>query len=71
VRAEKPNFKTVVRQGISLQVGQEAVADLRLDVGDLVQQVVVVQEAPVVNTTTASVAGMVGERQVKTSGETV
>src|SRR5450432_4154693 len=65
VRAEKRNFKTAVRTGINLEVGQEAVVELRLEVGDFVQQVVVVQEAPVVNTTTASVSGMVGERQIK------
>jgi hypothetical protein len=65
VRAEQRNFKTAVRTGINLEVGQEAVVDLRLEVGDFVQQVVVVQEAPVVNTTTASVSGMVGERQIK------
>jgi hypothetical protein len=65
VRAEKREFKTAVRTGINLEVGQEAVVNLRLDVGDFVQQVVVEQEAPVVNTTTASVSGMVGERQIK------
>src|SRR5215472_2556562 len=53
VRAEKHNFKTAVRTGINLQVGQEAVVNLRLEVGDFVQQVVVEQPAPVVNTTTA------------------
>jgi len=65
VRAEKPNFKTAVRTGINLEVGQEAVVNLELEVGDLVQQVIVEQEAPVVNTTTAAVSGMVGERQIK------
>ena len=65
VTAEKAAFKTAVRTGIDLEVGQEAVVNLRLEVGDLVQQVVVVQEAPVVNTTTASVSGMVDERQIK------
>jgi hypothetical protein len=65
VTAEKQAFKTAVRTGIDLGVGQEAVVNLRLEVGDFVQQVVVAQEAPVVNTTTASVSGMVGERQIK------
>jgi len=46
-------------------VGQEAVVNLRLEVGDLIQQVTVTADAPVVNTTTAPVSGVVGERQVK------
>jgi hypothetical protein len=65
VKAEKPNFKTAVRTGVSLDVGQEAVVNLRLEVGEFVQQVVVSYETPMVNTTTAAVSGLVGERQVK------
>jgi hypothetical protein len=65
IKAEKPGFKTALRQGISLAVGQEAVINLRLEVGDVVQEVTVTAEAPIVNTTTASVSGLVGERQVK------
>ncbi|HUI79109.1 MAG TPA: carboxypeptidase regulatory-like domain-containing protein [Bryobacteraceae bacterium] len=65
VRAEKTGFKAAVRTGIDLVVGQEAVVTLRLEVGEVVQQVTVVAEAPMVNTTTASVAGLVGEQQVK------
>jgi len=39
VKAEKAGFKAVVRQGINLEVGQEGVVNLRLEVGDFVQQV--------------------------------
>ena len=63
VKAEKSGFKAAVRTGIDLVVGQEAVVTLRLEVGDVVQQVTVVGDAPVVNTTTASVSGVVGEQQ--------
>ena len=65
VKAEKSGFKAAIRTGINLAVGQEAVVNLRLEVGDLVQQVTVTGDAPVVNTTTASVSGVVGEQQVK------
>ena len=65
LKAEKPGFKAVARTGINLAVGQEAVVNLQLEVGDLVQQVTVVAEAPVVNTTTSSVSGLVSEREVK------
>ena len=65
VKAEKKGFKAAVRMGVSLKVGQEAVVNLQLELGELIQQVTVLEEAPVVNTTTASVSGLVGEREVK------
>jgi carboxypeptidase family protein len=65
VKAEKAGFKTGIRTGIDLEVGQEAVVNLQLQVGDFVQQVTVSEEAPVVNTTTSPVSGLVGERAVK------
>ncbi|MEI9971922.1 MAG: carboxypeptidase regulatory-like domain-containing protein [Ignavibacteriota bacterium] len=65
VRAEKPGFRTEVRSGINLAVGQEAVVKLRLEVGDLAQVVNVTEATSVVNTTTSSVSGLVGEREVK------
>ena len=65
LKAERTGFKTAVRTGINLVVGQEAVVNLRLEVGEVVQEVTVTGEAPLVNTTTASVSGLVGEREVK------
>src|SRR3990172_1466658 len=65
VAAEKTGFRAQVRTGIDLVVGQEAVVNLSLEVGEVQQSVTVSAEAPVVNTTTASTAGVVGERQVK------
>ena len=65
VRAEKTGFKTAIRTGINLAVGQEAVVNLRLEVGEFAQEVMVLAEVPLVNTTTAAVSGLVGERQVK------
>jgi len=65
LRVGRNGFKTVVRTGIVLEVGEDAVANLRLEVGDVVQQVNVAEENPIVNTTTSSTAGMVDEREVK------
>ena len=65
VKAEKAGFMAAVRTGIDLELGQEAVVNLQLEVGSLPQQAVVSAEAPVVNTTTASVSGLVDEREVK------
>src|SRR5690242_9282141 len=65
VRAEKGGSKTAVRLGINLAVGQEAVANLRLEVGTVSDQVTITAETPLVNTTTAAISGLVNERQVK------
>ena len=65
VKAERAGFKTQVRSGINLAVGQDAVVNLHLDVGDLAQVVNVSESVPLVNTTTSSVSGLVGEREVK------
>ncbi len=65
MKAEKAGFKSAVRTGIELVVGQEAVVNLQLEVGELVQQVTVAAEAPLVNTTTSQVSGVVGEQQIK------
>ncbi|MGH9648284.1 MAG: carboxypeptidase regulatory-like domain-containing protein, partial [Bryobacteraceae bacterium] len=65
VRAEKTGFKTSVRLGINLAVGQEAVANLRLEVGPVSESVTVTAETPLVNTTTSAISGLVNERQIK------
>jgi carboxypeptidase family protein len=65
LKAEKAGFKAAVQTGINLVVGQQAVVNLTLEVGEVQQQVTVTGEAALVNTTTASVAGLVGEKAVK------
>ena len=64
-RAAKPGFKTAVRTGVQLAVGQQAVVRLRLDLGDLAQEVTVAADTSMVNITTAPISGLVGEREVK------
>lgn len=65
VSVEKSGFKQAIRQGINLVVGQQAVVNLTLEVGQVVQQVTVTGEAPLVNTTLSPTAGLVGEKEVK------
>lgn len=65
VQVEKQGFKTVVRNGITLVVGQQAELNMQLEVGQVAQAVTVTGEAPLVNTTPASTSGLVGEQQVK------
>jgi hypothetical protein len=65
VRIEKRGFKAEVRSGVRLTVGQEAVVNVHLEVGEVTEQVTVTEEVPIVNTTTASTAGVVGQREIK------
>src|SRR5881296_2909419 len=65
VKAEAAGFKSALQTGINLNVGEAAVVNLRLEVGAPQEEVTVIGEASVVNTTTASVSGLVGEREVK------
>ena len=65
IKVQKAGFKAVVRTGVTLEVGQEAVVNLKLEVGEYVQQITVSEESPVVNTTTAPISGVVGEREIK------
>ncbi len=65
VIAEKQGFKQQVRRGINLAVGQEAVVNLTLDVGNLIEQITVTEEAPLVNTTLSSTSGLITEQQIK------
>ncbi|PYU33737.1 MAG: TonB-dependent receptor [Acidobacteria bacterium] len=63
--AEKMGFQREVRRGINLVVAQEAVVNVTLQVGSIVQQVTVTEAAPLVNTTTTSTSGLITEQQIK------
>ena len=63
--ARLAGFKAAVRRGITLTVGQEAVVDLTLSVGDIVEEVVVTQSAPTVETTSSAISGLVDAGQIR------
>jgi hypothetical protein len=65
VRAKKDGFAERLRTGILLVVGQDATADLILQLGEVKQQTTVVENVPVVNVTTQDITGLVGEKEVK------
>src|SRR6185312_11762993 len=65
VAVEKQGFKREVRTGIDLIVGQELALKLKLELGQVSQEVTLSAEGPVVNTATAEVSGFVGQRAVK------
>jgi Carboxypeptidase regulatory-like domain/TonB-dependent Receptor Plug Domain len=65
VHAKKQGFSEEVRKGIELVVGEDATANLMLRLGEISEQVVVTEDAPLINVTTADISGLVGEQQVK------
>src|SRR5580700_10860856 len=65
VTATAQGFQTEVRSGIELTVGREAVVDMAMAVGAMTQKVEVTGEAAVVNTTSATVEGLVTGDQIR------
>ena len=64
VKGEHAGFKTVDRKGITLEVTQQAVINLDFEVGAAEQQVVVNEEAPMINTQDATLGGTVNETKM-------
>lgn len=65
VTAQATGFKTEVREGIVLQVGQEARLDFTLAVGELEERIVVTAGAPLVQSENAMVGNVIDEQKVK------
>ncbi|HWP85470.1 MAG TPA: carboxypeptidase regulatory-like domain-containing protein, partial [Terriglobia bacterium] len=65
VTASIEGFQTEVRSGVVLRVGQDAVVDMRLQVGQVTQTVEVTGEAPLVQTTESTVSYVVEESVIR------
>ncbi|HEX5227802.1 MAG TPA: carboxypeptidase regulatory-like domain-containing protein [Bryobacteraceae bacterium] len=65
VTAAKRGFRQSLPAHVNLVVGQEAVVNVQVLLPGEETGIVVVDQTPVVNTTTAQVAGVVGEQQIK------
>ncbi|MCX6607975.1 MAG: TonB-dependent receptor [Acidobacteria bacterium] len=65
VITERIGFKRSVRSGITLQVNQTAQVDVRLELGQLADSIVVTGEAPAVNTSNATVGEVIENRRVR------
>ena len=64
ISAALSGFQTLVRSGINITVGRNAVVDMTLQVGEVTQSVTVTGEASFVETTTATVSNLVDEKKV-------
>jgi len=65
LKAALSGFKEFVQKGITLAISQEATINITLQVGAVSEQVTVVGEAPLVETSNAQVAGLVTSTQVR------
>ncbi len=64
IRAELSGYRTSVRSGVRLLVGQEAVLDMLLELGSIQETVTVNGEAPLVETTTSALGAIVTEAEI-------
>jgi len=65
IQAELSGFQTAVRTGVKLEVGANAVIDVSLTIGAITERVVVQGQAPLVETTTTSMAGLVDDKKIR------
>jgi len=65
VTATMTGFQSTTRSGVTLTLGLEAVMDFTLAVGSVAEQVTVTGEAPLIETTTATVSGLVNPQQMR------
>src|SRR5213596_278118 len=64
IRAELPGFRTMVRSGVRLLVGQEAVIDMVLELGSIQETVTVTAETPLVETTTSGLGAVITATEI-------
>ncbi|MBI3680103.1 MAG: TonB-dependent receptor [Acidobacteria bacterium] len=64
VEATAAGFRKSVREGVVLNVQQQAQVDLSLTVGEVTESIVVTGEAPVLETTTSSLGKVVDNRRI-------
>jgi Carboxypeptidase regulatory-like domain len=64
INVESAGFKRAIRRGVTLEVGQVAVLDFTLEVGQVTEAVEVTAEAPLLRTESAELGDVVEGRRV-------
>jgi len=64
IRAEARGFKTSERPNIGLEVAQDIRVDLTLQTGSVSETIVVTEEVPLVNTTSATLGGTLSNKEI-------
>ena len=65
VKVAANGFQSVLRKGITLAVGQDAVVDLSLQTGQVASEVTIEASVSTINTLNASLSGLVEPRQIR------
>jgi hypothetical protein len=64
IQVSHPGFKSETRKGLTLAVSEEPVVDILLQVGSVQETVEVTESAPLVNTTSGELGGLVDEQKM-------
>lgn len=64
-RVEAAGFQTVIRSGLELTVGREAVVNITVPVGTVSEQVTVTGDAPLVQTTSTEISSLVNSKTIE------
>jgi hypothetical protein len=64
VQATLAGFQTVIRRGITLRVGSQALVDFQLPVGNLQESITVTGAAPMVDTVSSALGAVVEQKQI-------
>src|SRR5947209_17088709 len=65
IHVTQTGFQTVARRGIQLAVGQDAVIDVRMEIGTIAEELTVTGAAPTINTTSGALSGLVGDKEIR------
>ena len=65
IETQMVGFQTEVRRGITLTVGRHAVVDFALSVGQISERVIVTGEAPLIQTSDASLEGLIDAKTIR------
>ncbi len=65
VTADAAGFQSMARSGIEMTVGRQAVVDFTMQIGAVGEKITVIGEAPLLETTNATVADLVTETQMR------
>lgn len=65
VHVAQTGFQPVARRAIQLTVGQNAVIDVKLEVGRIAEEMTVTGASPTINVTSGSVSGLVSDKEIR------
>ena len=64
IKAELPGFKTQIREGIVLQVGDRVRVDVVMELGEITEQITVTEAVPLMQTTNAEVSEVIANQRI-------